>query len=111
MIRRPPRSTRTDTLFPYTTLFRAAAGAADGGLCGAPERAGLRPGEHGGDGAGHGGIRRPPLGGGRAGGGAAALAHGADLRAAAAAPASRGPRRPSASLPGGAEGPERRSVG
>src|SRR3546814_10244193 len=29
MIRRPPRSTRTDTLFPYTTLFRSAA-------CGAP---------------------------------------------------------------------------
>src|SRR3546814_3423748 len=38
MIRRPPRSTRTDTLFPYTTLFRSAlqpvllgriAGAAD----------------------------------------------------------------------------------
>src|SRR3546814_2547714 len=27
MIRRPPRSTRTDTLFPYTTLFRAEAGA------------------------------------------------------------------------------------
>src|SRR3546814_6242995 len=26
MIRRPPRSTRTDTLFPYTTLFRALAG-------------------------------------------------------------------------------------
>src|SRR3546814_17547913 len=26
MIPRPPRSTRTDTLFPYTTLFRAAAG-------------------------------------------------------------------------------------
>src|SRR3546814_8903212 len=25
MIRRPPRSTRTDTLFPYTTLFRAVA--------------------------------------------------------------------------------------
>src|SRR3546814_16840586 len=23
MIRRPPRSTRTDTLFPYTTLFRS----------------------------------------------------------------------------------------
>src|SRR3546814_5108829 len=32
MIRRPPRSTRTDTLFPYTTLFRSAGGA-------------LRPGE------------------------------------------------------------------
>src|SRR3546814_1598333 len=29
MIRRPPRSTRTDTLFPYTTLFRSAT-------CGAP---------------------------------------------------------------------------
>src|SRR3546814_6866661 len=28
MIRRPPRSTRTDTLFPYTTLFRSDA------LCG-----------------------------------------------------------------------------
>src|SRR3546814_4398652 len=28
MIRRPPRSTRTDTLFPYTTLFRSSAGIA-----------------------------------------------------------------------------------
>src|SRR3546814_5739336 len=28
MIRRPPRSTRTDTLFPYTTLFRSAVDAA-----------------------------------------------------------------------------------
>src|SRR6056297_4225603 len=28
MIRRPPRSTRTDTLFPYTTLFRSTAGQA-----------------------------------------------------------------------------------
>src|SRR3546814_4980121 len=27
MIRRPPRSTRTDTLFPYTTLFRSAEGS------------------------------------------------------------------------------------
>src|SRR3546814_17399777 len=26
MLRRPPRSTRTDTLFPYTTLFRSVAG-------------------------------------------------------------------------------------
>src|SRR3546814_4346184 len=25
MIRRPPRSTRTDTLFPYTTLFRSVS--------------------------------------------------------------------------------------
>src|SRR3546814_8442949 len=29
MLRRPPRSTRTDTLFPYTTLFRSA-----GAFCG-----------------------------------------------------------------------------
>src|SRR3546814_18251180 len=29
MIRRPPRSTRTDTLFPYTTLFRSADHAID----------------------------------------------------------------------------------
>src|SRR3546814_17668576 len=40
MIRRPPRSTRTDTLFPYTTLFRSAialdfetASAAPGAVC------------------------------------------------------------------------------
>src|SRR3546814_12807136 len=30
MIRRPPRSTRTDTLFPYTTLFRSLANALAG---------------------------------------------------------------------------------
>src|SRR3546814_9616882 len=29
MIRRPPRSTRTDTLFPYTTLFRSVDGPAE----------------------------------------------------------------------------------
>src|SRR3546814_7725445 len=29
MIRRPPRSTRTDTLFPYTTLFRSHAQGRD----------------------------------------------------------------------------------
>src|SRR3546814_9877315 len=35
MIRRPPRSTRTDTLFPYTTLFRAVAARSwrGGGSC------------------------------------------------------------------------------
>src|SRR3546814_8389450 len=32
MIRRPPRSTRTDTLFPYTTLFRSVAETAK--VCG-----------------------------------------------------------------------------
>src|SRR3546814_10323978 len=30
MIRRPPRSTRTDTLFPYTTLFRSDTPVSDG---------------------------------------------------------------------------------
>src|SRR3546814_5258661 len=29
MIRRPPRSTRTDTLFPYTTRFRSTVGSPD----------------------------------------------------------------------------------
>src|SRR3546814_5522379 len=33
MIRRPPRSTRTDTLFPYTTLFRSV-----GDVCNTPGR-------------------------------------------------------------------------
>src|SRR3546814_14458222 len=32
MIRRPPRSTRTDTLFPYTTLFRSESGAVVDGV-------------------------------------------------------------------------------
>src|SRR3546814_3063423 len=32
MIRRPPRSTRTDTLFPYTALFRSDDFASDGAL-------------------------------------------------------------------------------
>src|SRR3546814_5282931 len=31
MIRRPPRSTRTDTLFPYTTLFRSAVISSNSG--------------------------------------------------------------------------------
>src|SRR3546814_7574499 len=51
MIRRPPRSTRTDTLFPYTTLFRSNGpcwsrffrslhrlGARGSGRCGASSR-------------------------------------------------------------------------
>src|SRR3546814_2265370 len=32
MIRRPPRSTRTDTLFPYTTLFRSRPGGSVRGV-------------------------------------------------------------------------------
>src|SRR3546814_10097436 len=56
MIRRPPRSTRTDTLFPYTTLFRSACRGARllqirrrrggrGGMPGAPRP---QPGDVGG---------------------------------------------------------------
>src|SRR3546814_17206651 len=37
MLRRPPRSTRTDTLFPYTTLFRSAGGGHHVGSAGVLE--------------------------------------------------------------------------
>src|SRR3546814_16568060 len=40
MIRRPPRATRTDTLFPYTTLFRSEVEA------GVEDREGARCAEH-----------------------------------------------------------------
>src|SRR3546814_8380870 len=50
MIRRPPRSTRTDTLFPYTTLFRSVQAVGEGvgkrgeaALRGVEHRLGLRP--------------------------------------------------------------------
>src|SRR3546814_9670310 len=43
MIRRPPRSTRTDTLFPYTTLFRSGGGPP---ASGAAERRGNRRSAH-----------------------------------------------------------------
>src|SRR3546814_5152903 len=36
MIRRPPRSTRTDTLFPYTTLFRSVSYDGDTAIDGVP---------------------------------------------------------------------------
>src|SRR3546814_5402832 len=38
MIRRPPRSTRTDTLCPYTTLFRSAQAGTTGAAAGGEER-------------------------------------------------------------------------
>src|SRR3546814_781760 len=45
MIRRPPRSTRTDTLFPYTTLFRSSDLQHPEGLCEArPAHPARRPG-------------------------------------------------------------------
>src|SRR3546814_14200487 len=53
MIRRPPRSTRTDTLFPYTTLFRSLGHRiGDGDIMGmeAAREHGLAP---AGDAAGH----------------------------------------------------------
>src|SRR3546814_4822857 len=59
MIRRPPRSTRTDTLFPYPTLFRSSQ-LHQGALHGHQRRVG--------------GCQGHPRGG---GGGAGAAAHGA----------------------------------
>src|SRR3546814_18527705 len=49
MIRRPPRSTRTDTLFPYTTLFRSDQGLAGAQACGwqAATNRGIALGGHG----------------------------------------------------------------
>src|SRR3546814_13855096 len=52
MIRRPPRSTRTDSLLPYTSLFRSGLAARVSGMAGAdisdqPEQ--QRDGERGGD--------------------------------------------------------------
>src|SRR3546814_5135886 len=54
MIRRPPRSTRTDTLFPYTTLFRSHERAAPE-ICDARRRARLPA-------ASGGGVRRRHMG-------------------------------------------------
>src|SRR3546814_17340858 len=45
MIRRPPRSTRTDTLFPYTTLFRSTATLAIEASLKAIDAAGMKPGD------------------------------------------------------------------
>src|SRR3546814_5369739 len=66
MIRRPPRSTRTDTLFPYTTLFRSRVTAAELALEQAQARSvaarDLLASYWGGDGQGleiAGGIERP----------------------------------------------------
>src|SRR3546814_16364676 len=66
MIRRPPISTRTDTLFPYTTLFRSRPDEESSGGCNSP---GARPQDRRdgpcGDGLGHypgraGEAERPP---------------------------------------------------
>src|SRR3546814_11409203 len=56
MIRRPPRSTRTDTLFPYTTLFRSPVRCGFAALWGRGDRrplcAAFRPAGGGGCGGG-----------------------------------------------------------
>src|SRR3546814_1564123 len=54
MIRRPPRSTRTDTLFPYTTLFRSVDGLGTGAAGGLPCR------RHAAPARGHGAARAHP---------------------------------------------------
>src|SRR3546814_9114641 len=43
MLRRPPRSTRTDTLFPYTTLFRSQVARILSSLVKVSARSSLRP--------------------------------------------------------------------
>src|SRR3546814_20428755 len=48
MIRRPPRSTRTDTLFPYTTLFRSSIPPRNSWRCRSPPAARRRRGPDGG---------------------------------------------------------------
>src|SRR3546814_14197802 len=60
MIRRPPRSTRTDTLFPYTTLFRSEFSARKSHAGEPPiESPGAsEKGPSGGTGAAHSGVRR-----------------------------------------------------
>src|SRR3546814_3023312 len=47
MIRRPPRSTRTDTLFPYTTLFRSNLSQGDRRKVKVGILLGFQPGKHG----------------------------------------------------------------
>src|SRR3546814_18407471 len=59
MIRRPPRSTRTDTLFPYTTLFRSAHLAEHAGEH-LPLARGVPDGPEGATGLGHRRILRQP---------------------------------------------------
>src|SRR3546814_4635801 len=82
MLRRPPRATRTDTLFPYTTLFRSWRGA------GALVRRGLQPGQRTAS-EGRGRRRQPARSGRRIQAGAGA----ADRPAAAILLSARGPGR------------------
>src|SRR3546814_18393394 len=58
MVRRPPRATRTDTLFPYTALFRSPRGRQGEGDGNVPDRP--DDGRCRGRTVGAGGARRPP---------------------------------------------------
>src|SRR3546814_8663371 len=58
MTRRPPRSTRTDTLLPYPTLFRSRLGHPVAGAGHAVERDDVEEGRRGADRALHAGRRR-----------------------------------------------------
>src|SRR3546814_3416821 len=60
MIRRPPRSTRTDTLFPYTTLFRSYLLLARD-IPGMDARLTLRPGTNAGEVVGEVVVTRTPM--------------------------------------------------
>src|SRR3546814_11996673 len=62
MIRRPPVSTRTDTLFPYTTLFRSQLGRSGGEAAGLAQRLG-HPGDEQEGRSGGAGARRGQAGG------------------------------------------------
>src|SRR3546814_21027943 len=64
MIRRPPRSTRTDTLFPYTTLFRSFLRAGFGGEAEVDRRR-RAPARFGGFDRLHVPLLGPPFGGGQ----------------------------------------------
>src|SRR3546814_16668560 len=95
MLRRPPRSTRTDTLFPYTTLFRSARTAVPGPA--GHDLHGQRPGQP---------VARVPVGDGQP---RRARPH--PSAAEGRRPAHRGPRQgqgPAAVPPG--EGGDRQSV-
>src|SRR3546814_14119449 len=60
---RPPRSTRTDTLFPYTTLFRSKAATAKAKAAVAPSKAAPAADAKGADAAGGGVIQLGPFSG------------------------------------------------
>src|SRR3546814_20413823 len=113
MIRRPPRSTRTDTLFPYTTLFRSSEPRGELSGEGYEEQRGCRYDHHGGN--RQGGAERPVVGL-----AALHLDHVGDHQAGLAADQARRhvvpdggnePGQPCSEDAGQSQGPEERRVG